>query len=50
MKIHNIVQETVAKTIAKKMKCKKAKLLPEEALKIAENRREVKKQRRKGKI
>ena len=49
MKIHNIVQETVAKTIAKKMKCKKAKLLPEEALKIAENRREVKKQRRKGK-
>lgn len=31
------------------MKCKKAKLLPEEALKIAENRREVKKQRRKGK-
>jgi len=47
MEIHNIVQETVTKTITKKIKCKKTKLLPEEALKIAENRSE--KQRRKGK-
>ena len=31
--VRNIVQETVIKTIPKKMKCKKAKWLPEEALK-----------------
>ena len=40
--IHNVVQEAVIKTIAKKMKCKKAKWLFEEALQIAEKRREVK--------
>ena len=39
------------KTIPKKKKCKKAKWLSEEALQIAEKRREVKgRQRRKGKI
>ena len=39
----------MTKTIPKKKKCKKAKWLPEEALKIAETRREER-QRRKGKI
>ena len=34
----NIVQEAVIKTIPKKKKCKKAKWLSEEALKIAEKR------------
>ena len=34
--IHNVVQEAVIKTIAEKMKCKKAKWLFEEALQIAE--------------
>ena len=38
----NIVQEVVTKTIPKKKKCKKAKWLSEEALQIAEGRREVK--------
>ena len=42
MKVHNIVQEAVIKTIPKKKKSKKAKWLPEEALQIAEKRREVK--------
>ena len=41
MEVHDIVQEVVIKTIPKK-KCKKAKWLPEEALQIAEKRREVK--------
>ena len=50
MEIYNIVQKTVTKVIAKKKKCKKAKWLSEEALQIAEERREVKKQGRKGKI
>ena len=40
--IHNIVQEVVTKTIPKKMKCKKAKWLSEEALQRAEERREGK--------
>ena len=40
--IRDIVQEAVIKTIPKKKKCKKAKWLSEEALKIAEKRREVK--------
>ena len=39
---HNIVQEAVIKTIPKKKKCKKPKWLPEEALQIAEKRREAK--------
>ena len=40
--VHDIVQEAVIKTIPKKKKCKKAKWLSEEALQIAEKRREVK--------
>ena len=39
---HNIVQDAVTKTIPKKKKCKKIKCLSEEALQIAEERREVK--------
>jgi len=38
----DIVQETVSKTIPKKKKCKNAKWLSEEALQIAEKRREAK--------
>ena len=40
--VHDIVQETEIKTILKKKKCKKAKWLFEEALQIAEKKREVK--------
>ena len=40
--VRNIVQEEVIKTIPKKKKRKKAKWLSEEALQIAEKRREVK--------
>ena len=39
MEVHDIVQEAVIETIPKK--CKKAKWLSEEALQIAEERREV---------
>ena len=42
MEVYNIVQEAVIKAVSKKKKCKKAKWLPEEALQIAEKRREVK--------
>ena len=42
MEVHDIVQETVIKTILKKKKCKKAKWLSEEAFQIAEKRREAK--------
>ena len=42
MKVRNIVQKAVIKTIPKKKKCKKAKWLSEEALHIAEKRREAK--------
>ena len=42
MKVHDIVQEAGIKTIPKRKKCKKAKLLSEEALQIAEKRREAK--------
>jgi len=42
MEVRDIVQEAGIKTIPKKKKCKKAKWLSEEALKIAEKRREVK--------
>ena len=42
MEVHDIVQEAVIKTILKKKKCKKAKWLYEEALQIAEKRREAK--------
>ena len=40
--VHDTVQETGIKTIPKKKKCKRAKWLSEEALQIAEKRREVK--------
>ena len=40
MEDHDIVQEAVIKTISKKKKCKKAKWFSEEALQIAEKRRE----------
>ena len=40
--VHDIVQEAVIKTIPKKKKCKKAKWFSEEALEIAEKRREAK--------
>ena len=46
----DIVQETGSKTIPMEKKCKKAKWLSEEALKIAVTRGEAKKQRKKGKI
>ena len=41
MEVHDTVQEAVTKTISKEKKCKKAKWLSEEALQIAEERREV---------
>ena len=41
MEVCDIVQKAVIKTIPKKKKCKKAKWLSEEALQIAEKRREV---------
>ena len=40
--VHDIVQETVIKTMPKKKKCKKAKWLSDEALQMAEKRREMK--------
>ena len=40
--LHSIVQEVVIKTIPRKKRCKKATWLSEEALQIAEKRREVK--------
>ena len=46
--VHDIVQEAGVKTICKKKKCKKAKWLSEEALQIAEKRRDMKgKEKRK---
>ena len=42
MEVHDILQEGVIKTIPKKKKCKKAKWLSEEALQIAEKRRNAK--------
>ena len=42
MEVRDIVQETGMKTIPKKKQCKKAKWLSEEALQIAEKRRDVK--------
>ena len=40
--VRDIVQETEIKTIPMEKKCKKAKWLSEEALQIAEKRREAK--------
>jgi len=45
MEVHNIVQKSVIKTIPNKKECKKAKSLSEEALQIAEKRREAKKKK-----
>ena len=42
MEVRDIVQETGIKTILKKKKCRKAKLLSEEILQIAVKRREAK--------
>ena len=50
MEVCDTVQEAMIKTILKKKKCKKSKCVSEEALQIAEKRREAKLQKRKGKI
>ena len=42
MEVHDIVQEAVIKNIPKEEKCKMAKWLSEEALKIAEKRKDAK--------
>ena len=42
MEVPDIVQKAVIKTIPKRKKCKEAKWLSEEALQIAEKRREAK--------
>ena len=42
MEVHDIVQETVMKTIPKKKKCKKAKWWSESALQMSEEIRETK--------
>ena len=42
LEVHDIVQETMLKTIPKKNKWKQVKWLSEEALQIAEKRREAK--------
>ena len=41
-KVHDTVQEARIKTIPKKKNCRKAKWLSEDALQIAEKRREAK--------
>ena len=50
IEVRDIVQETGIKTIPKKKKCNKAKWLSEEALQIAEKRREAKGKGKKQKI
>ena len=47
MKVCDMVQEAMIKTIPQKKKCKKAKWLSEKALQIAEKRRKVKGKREK---
>ena len=47
--VHDIVEKAVIKTIPKKKKYKKAKWLSEEALQVAEKRREKAKEKRKDK-
>ena len=44
MKVCDIVQEAVIKTVFKKKKCKKAKWLSEEALQIAEKKKRSERQ------
>ena len=48
MEVSDIVQETGIKTIPKKKECRKVKWLSEEALQIAEKRREAKGKGEKG--
>ena len=48
MEVCDIVQEAVIKTIPKKKKCQKANWLSEDALQIAEKRREEKDKGVKG--
>ena len=47
IKVHNIVQEVVIKTIPKKKKCKKAKWLSEEALQIVGGKSKMKNKRQR---
>ena len=47
MEVRDTVHEAVIKTIPKKKKCKKTKWFSEEALQIAEKRREAKGKREK---
>ena len=47
-RVHDTIQEAGTKTILKKKKCKKAKWLSEEALKIAEKKEKLK-EKKKGK-
>ena len=49
-KVHDIVQETVIKTIPKKKKCKNAKCLSEEALQIAEKEDKLKAKKKRKDI
>ena len=48
MEVYNFVQEAVIRNIPKKKKCKKAKWLSEQALQIAEERRQAKGKGEKG--
>ena len=48
-RVCSIVQEAVTKIIPKKKKCRKIKWLPEEALQIAEKKREAKGKGERGK-
>ena len=50
VEVCDIVQEAVIKTIPKKKKCKKAKWLSEEALQIAEKKKEAKAKEEKERI
>ena len=50
MEVHDIVQETVIKTIPKKNKCKKSKMAVWEGLTNSCEKKGSEKQRRKGKI
>ena len=50
IKVCDVVQKAVIKTIPKKKKCKKVKQLPEEVLQIAVKIKRSERQRRKGKI
>ena len=50
MEVHGIVREAVIKIIPKKKKCRKAKWLSEEALQIAEKKREAKEKEKRQDI